>query len=260
MTQSPTKTITSAANPVVKMLKSLSVRKYRAESGLFLVEGERPIADAVTNGFNLVILAHAGHSAPPAALTAAAREVYGTTGEILRRITNRDNAQPVIGVFALPHHTLDYAQSGLWVALEAIRDPGNLGTIIRTADAAGAAGLILIGDCCDAYQPETIRATMGSFTRIPVIRTDEESFLRWKNERSFPLTGTHLHARTADYRTLSYPATMCLLMGNESKGLSAGLTAACDQLAVIPMAAGPESLNLAVSTALMLYEIKRGSL
>jgi TrmH family RNA methyltransferase len=256
----PPKIITSTANPVVKMLKSLSTRKYREEEGLFLVEGARHVADAVAGGFTLSILAHADHTTPDAALTASAAQTLIVTDEILSRITNRDNAQAIIGAFALPRHELTRATDDLWIGLEGVRDPGNLGTIIRTADAAGAAGIILIGDCCDPYQPETIRATMGSFARIPVIRVSTANFLSWRATWRGRVIGTHLNAASIDYREARYPQSLLLLMGSESAGLSPDITAACDTLVKIPMAGGTESLNLAVSTGIMLYEIRRESL
>lgn len=256
----PPKTITSTANPTVKSLKALAQRKHREESGLFLVEGARDIAGAVAAGWAPDILAYDPARPPTDAVIAAAREVLHVTPDILSRIMGRDNAQGAIAAFPLPATPLTAVQGGLWVVLEGVRDPGNLGTIIRTADAVGADGVILIGACCDPYQPETIRATMGSFARIPVIRAPYDEFIAWRRRWPGAVIGTHLHARAVDYRMADYNAPLLLLMGGESDGLSEDMAAACDTLVKIPMAGGTESLNLAVSTGIMLYEIRRGVL
>lgn len=249
--------ITSAANPTVKMLKSLSVKKYREEEGLFLVEGRRHIEDAVAGSLRLAILTHDAEETIPAPLRAAAGQVMATTRDMLRRITGRDNAQGMAAAFTIPHTALADARNGLWIGLESVRDPGNLGTIIRTADAAGADGVMLIGDCCDPYAPETIRASMGSFARIKVVKATTAEFMSWRASWPGRVTGTHLHRDAVDYRAAAYSLPLLLLMGGESAGLSDDSAAMCDTLIKIPMAGGAESLNLAVSTGIMLYEILR---
>jgi TrmH family RNA methyltransferase len=145
------------------------------------------------------------------------------------------------------------------VALEAIRDPGNLGTIIRTADAVGASGVTLVGSSCDPYSREAVRASMGSIFNVPLVRLSQESFLAlaaaWKGD----VVGTHLSGRE-DFRAVPYRAPALLAMGSEGPGLSPELAGACSRLVKIPMAGRLDSLNLAVATALMLYEIRKGSL
>jgi TrmH family RNA methyltransferase len=151
------------------------------------------------------------------------------------------------------------AQEGLWVALEAIRDPGNLGTIIRTADAVAAGGVILVGNSCDPYSREAVRASMGSIFNVPLVRMNAERAVglagAWKGD----VVGTHLSARE-DFRVVRYRAPTLLMMGSEGPGLSPALAAACSRLVKIPMAGRLDSLNLAVATALMLYEIRKDRL
>jgi TrmH family RNA methyltransferase len=151
------------------------------------------------------------------------------------------------------------ARDALWVALEAIRDPGNLGTIIRTADAVGASGVALVGTCCDPYSHEAVRASMGSIFNVPLVRVSQESFLvsaaGWKGD----VVGTHLSGRE-DFRAARYRPPTLLAMGSEGPGLSPALAAACSRLVKIPMAGRLDSLNLAVATALMLYEIRKDRL
>jgi TrmH family RNA methyltransferase len=265
----PPKTITSPANPTVKMLASLAQKKYRAEYGLFLVEGARHVADALAGGFvpaYVAISARAQDDAQAQAVlrdaSAAGATLLDATDDILRKITGRENTQALIAALPIPHYNIDSVTDGVWVALDRIRDPGNLGTIIRTAAATGTAGVILVGDCCDAWQPETVRATMGLFARQRIVAATEADFTTFLQDWPGDVTGTHLHERAVDYRKADYNKSdygqrHILLMGAEQTGLSPALTAACRQLVKIPMADGVESLNLAVSTGIMLYEITR---
>lgn len=179
------------------------------------------------------------------------------TDDILRKITGRDNPQALLAAFRIPAHDLSAVTDGLWVALDRVRDPGNLGTIIRTAAAMGARGIILVGDCCDAWQPETVRATMGTFARLKIVGTEEPTLRAYLQNWKGGITGTHLHERAVDYRAADYGQPHILMMGAEQTGLSDALTAACRQLVKIPMTDGVESLNLGVSTGIMLYEIAR---
>ena len=263
------KTITSAANPAVKALKSLDQRKRREESGLFIVEGLRHIAEAVAAGWRVESLCFT----PEARTAALALPVQNDTEmlempeDLLRRITGRDNTQDVIAALHLRTYNIDTINieamtkggNALWVGLEDIRDPGNLGTIIRTADAVGAAGIVLIGQTCDPFAPETIRATVGAFARQKIIRaTAAETAAVLKNWPGRAV-GTHLRTDT-DYRAGDYRLPLLLVMGSEQNGLSESMAAACGQLVRIPMPGGTESLNLAVSTGIMLYEICRNRL
>jgi TrmH family RNA methyltransferase len=183
---------------------------------------------------------------------------------VLAKIARRDNPQAVLGVFRQRLRSLAKIGehndgSGLWVALDRIRDPGNLGTIIRTADAAGSDGIILIGESCDPFSSECVRATMGSIFHVPVARADESDFIDHAGTTPTRLVGTHLGG-SVDYRQGEYQPPCVLVMGNEQKGLSDALAGACNQLVRIPMAGRAESLNLAVATGLMLFEARRASL
>jgi TrmH family RNA methyltransferase len=141
-----------------------------------------------------------------------------------------------------------------------VRDPGNLGTIIRTADAAGAKGIILIGDTTDPFSLETVRATMGSVFALPLFRASEADFLAWRKGFSGLIVGTHLKG-AVDYRTIPYAKKpVILLMGNEQQGLPDQLAATCDKLARIPQEGRADSLNLAIATGVMLFEIRREAL
>lgn len=261
------KTVTSPANVTVKKLRSLGLKKYRDKEGLFLVEGLRHISDALhAEGWHLATLAYSERAKnDPLAqkAMAACAEAHGlcleVTEALLQRITGRDNAQSVVGAFRHRWHELKDVKEGLWVGLEGIRDPGNLGTVIRTLDAVGGAGIVLIGDTCDPWSPEAVRATMGSFARVHIARATQGEFLQWRQGFEGRVIGTHLKTDT-DYRQADYAAPLLLLMGSEGAGLSAELAQVCDSLVKIPMAGGAESLNLAVSSGIMLYEAMRKKL
>ncbi|HEY1926994.1 MAG TPA: RNA methyltransferase [Caulobacteraceae bacterium] len=252
--------ITSLANPTVKAVRALHMRRERAESGRFLVEGLRSVTEAVEQGRKPVILLHGpAVSSHPLVrqASAASRETLEVSEAILAKISRRENPQMVLGVFEqglAELETLDPLSATCWVALENVRDPGNLGTILRTADAAGCGGVILVGECCDPYSVEAVRATMGSIFATPLAETSVADFLAWRARWPGAVIGTHLDA-PAGFRRAPYRAPNLLLMGNEQAGLSAELAEACDLTVKIPMRGRADSLNLAVATAIMIYAV-----
>jgi len=262
--------ITSLTNDRVKLIRSLDMRKARRETGLFVAEGASVLMTARENGWQPQILAHGAEARDNRAqrelIDWALRE--GTEGlevsrAVLEKLAAKENPQNLMGVFEQRWSSLpevkSLAKSALWVALDEIRDPGNLGTIIRTVDAVGADGVILIGNCCDPYQREAVRATMGSLFAVPLVKVERAEFVAWAMKWPGGRVGTHLDA-TDDFRVGNYEDPTLLLMGREGPGMSDEVAAVCNRLVKIPMAGRLDSLNLAVATALMLYEIKRPQL
>ena len=251
--------ITSLANAAVKAARALHLRKARDESGLFLVEGLKSVIEGVRLGHTPRLLLHGPNVAahPLVREAAAACETVEVSEAILRKISRRDNPQAVLGVFEqrfTPLQALDPATARCWVALQAVRDPGNLGTIVRTADAAGCGAVILVGDCCDPYSVESVRATMGSIFAAPLVRTSLEAFMTWRVGWPGAVVGTLLTAN-ADFRAVSYRSPSLILMGNEQAGLPDDLAAICDLAVKIPMRGRADSLNLAVATGIMIYAV-----
>jgi TrmH family RNA methyltransferase len=254
--------ITSLANPTVKAARALHMRKAREESGEFLAEGLKIVTEAVEAGRAprtlLYSVEAAGHPLlrrARAATEAAGGEAVEVSRDILAKISRRDNPQTVLAVFEqafAPLAALDPSAAACWVALEAVRDPGNLGTIVRTADAAGCGGVILVGDCCDPYSVEAVRATMGSVFAVPIARASGPEFLAWRGAWPGAVVGTLLTA-TTDFRAARYAPPSLILMGNEQAGLTPALAAACDVTVKIPMRGRADSLNLAVATGVMIY-------
>jgi RNA methyltransferase, TrmH family len=250
--------ITSHANPQIKKIKSLELRKYRKETGLFLAEGLRSVIEGVELNAPLEqLVVHHDHVARPEVqrlINATRTSVLSVTDDILSKLSHKDNPQTVLGVFRQNFAPLATLQNGVWVGVEQIRDPGNLGTIIRTIDAAGAAGIVLIGSCCDPYAPESVRASMGSIFAVPIVSVTEDAFYNWRKDYKHPIIGTALQTNT-DYREISYPTDMMVMMGNEQAGLSEIMRTHCTHLVKMPMRGRADSLNLAVATAVMLYSI-----
>lgn len=262
--------ITSLTNDRVKLIRSLDMRKARRETGLFVAEGASVLMAARENGWRPQILVHGAEARDSRAhrdlIDWALRE--GSEGlevsrAVLEKLAAKENPQNLMGVFeqrwaALPQ-TKSLEKSALWIALDEIRDPGNLGTIMRTVDAVGADGVILVGNCCDPYQREAVRATMGSLFAVPLVKVERAAFVDWAKSWPGDRIGTHLDA-TADFRGGSYDGPTLLIMGREGPGMSDEVAAVCNRLVKIPMAGKLDSLNLAVATALMLYEVKREAL
>ena len=261
--------ITSLTNPLVKDIRALAMKKTREETGQFLGEGLKLVTDALEEHWPIAAVAYAPavRDQPQVAKAAAAVRARGgdvleMSEAVLAKITRRDNPQMVVGVFGQRLRPLAEVRVGegeVWVALEEVRDPGNLGTIIRTIDSVGAKGVVLIGDTCDPFSFEAVRATMGSLFHVPLVRTGRDAFVAWAKAAGVRLVGTHLKA-THDYRKVEARAPTMLVMGNEQAGLSEPMSAACDVRVKIPMAGRADSLNLAVATGVMLYELRRNSL
>lgn len=254
------RTISSLTNPAVKSVRALHMRRARQESGLFLVEGLRSIAEAVSLGQAPRILMYgeavSGHPLLREA-AAVAGETVEVTPAILAKISRRENPQMVVGVFEQTLGGLsdiEPANARCWVGLESVRDPGNLGTIIRTADAAGCGGVILIGDCCDPFSVETVRATMGSIFAVQVVTASVTEFLEWRPTWPGGMVGALLSATTG-FRDVAYRDPTLILMGNEQAGLTAEMAGACDLSVRIPMRGRADSLNLAVATGIMVYAV-----
>lgn len=256
--------ITSLTNDTVKNVRALHMRKEREATGQFLAEGLKFIGEALDQGRAPRLLLVGEDARPHPLLDRAREETRASGGEvlivthaILEKISRRDNPQTVLGVFDQVYTPLADIQPGAapcWVALEQVRDPGNLGTIIRTADAAGCGGVILIGDCVDPFSTEAVRATMGSVFAVAIARASVEDFLAWRSGWPGSVIGTRLDA-SHGYRDAPVQHPALILMGNEQAGLTDQLAAACDVNVKIPMRGRADSLNLAIATGVMVYAV-----
>ena len=258
--------ITSAGNPLIKQLRSLERKKGRNETGLFLAEGARLIEQALAQDWQVETLIVSNSGAARDHIQALAARAMDKGARLIQvpdrlasSIARKDNPQAVIAAIKQRDLTLRDnfgADPGLWIGLYECRDPGNLGTILRTADCAGAAGVILIENCCDPFSVEAVRASMGSLFDVRLARADFESFNAWRQNAGLNMVAASVNGDTA-HVGIDFKPPSLILMGNEQAGLPSDIEAACDSLCLIPMRGGADSLNLAQATAVMLYEAWR---
>jgi TrmH family RNA methyltransferase len=191
------------------------------------------------------------------AVEAAGGDVIETNADILHKLSGKDNPQTLLGVyeaFDTSLERIDRTAAPLWIVAQALRDPGNLGTIMRTGDAVGAGGLILVDDCVDPFSVEAVRATMGALFTQRLAQTRWEEFVPWLRRGAGQLIGTSLNA-SLDYQEPRYARPAFILVGNEAQGLPEAYEAECDLLVKMPMLGKADSLNAAVATAVMAYEV-----
>lgn len=239
-------TITSPHNPTLKLIRSLAEKRHRQEQGLFIAEGPKVLDRARAEGWEPAYLLTTRHAEPWGQAV-----LMKVDDKIMASVSAQNNPPELIGVFR-QKLTPAAEPEGTWVALEDMRDPGNLGTIIRTADAAGASGIILAGQSCDPFAPDCVRATMGSIFGVKLVRLEQKPFLDLLRAWPGETVGTQMKAAESYRRAYKNPTL--LVMGSEGKGLTREALAACSTLVSIPMKGGAESLNVAIATALMLYE------
>lgn len=256
--------ITGFSNPTVKALRALRDKKHRKASGKFLAEGLRLLTDARESGHlpEVLVMAegrdpHALLGALEADVVANGGEVIETSADILSKITGKDNPQAVCGVFAefdTSLAALDRSAAKIWLVAQALRDPGNLGTMLRTGDAVGAGGLILIDDCADPFSAEAVRASMGAIFTQQVAQARWEDFLPWLRSGAGQLVAASLRD-AVPYRGAPYAAPCFIMVGNESRGLPEDYELACDLRVTMPMKGRADSLNAAVAGAVLAYEV-----
>ncbi|HRE34117.1 MAG: RNA methyltransferase [Sphingopyxis sp. 65-8] len=257
--------IESLSNPLVKRMRLLREKRHRRAEGLFLAEGLRIATEAREAGIlpRWLFLAEEGAAHPLAralidATLASGGEVIDTTPAILSKLSGKDNPQTVVGIYAEPRTALsdlDRDAAPIWLVAERLRDPGNLGTMLRTGDAVGAGGLILLGESTDPYGVEAVRASMGAIFTQRLVQAEWDEFLPWLRSGRGELVATWLGDDTKDYQAVRYAAPTFILIGNESQGLPQAYAEAADVRVKMPMMGKADSLNAAVAAAVMAYEV-----
>jgi RNA methyltransferase, TrmH family len=262
---SETAMITSSSNTRVKQIRKLvRDRKERQESKLFYIEGLRIVTEAAQVGAkieSLLVAPELVQSLHGRSLIEEQRKLgvplINVSGEVFKSISLKEGPQGIAAVVWqdwLSIEQLRINQKSHWIALDAVADPGNLGTIMRTHDAVGGEGIILLDHATDPYDPTALRASMGAVFSQKLVRASFEEFAHWKHTQSIPLIGSSGQG-AVDYQSIVYPQPMVLLMGSERQGLQEHHLALCDSIVRIPMIGRSDSLNLAVATAIILYEI-----
>jgi len=255
--------VSSTHNETIKLVRSLQHRKARDATGLVYVEGLRPFVESLdlSRDLEMVLVA-------PSLLTEDMKRVvdrcqsYGirileVAESVLQSLSSRDKPEGVAAVVRQRWHSLEAirpSQSGsCWIALQSIREPRNLGAILRVSDAVGADGVILLDDSADPYSPLAVRASTGAVFSQGLVRSSFAALKNWLQVHNCACIGTSPDADT-EYVGLSFPRPMVLLMGSERAGLSAEQQSICDTLVRIPMAGHVKSLNVAVAAGILLYE------
>ena len=256
--------VSSRQNPRVKRLRALRLRKERERTGLFFTEGLQLVLEAIQTGSAIELLV----VAPELVRSATARDmvqrardsplaVLDVSAEVFRDLAQREATQGIGALVRQRWHALAEVPTtdGLgWVALAGTQYPGNLGTILRSADAVRASGVVLLDATSDPYDPIAVRASVGAIFSVPVARASFAAFVAWARRHCLPIVGTSPDG-PRDFRSVRYATPLLLLMGSEGRGLTAEQLAACDQVVRIPMGGRCDSLNLAVATSVLLYEV-----
>ena len=248
--------ITSRQNPLCTHIRKLaSSASYRRQKSEFLCDSPKLLEEILLRGADLhAVVCTEDAALPP--IPAGVR-VVTVPADVMESLSPAKTPQGVLSVCGMPDRTLPEKLPGKrYVGLDGVQDPGNVGTILRTADAFSADGLLLVNGCADLYNPKTIRATMGAAFRCPVWTCDAPALRALLTASGLPLYGAALRAETIDAREADY--TRCAIaIGSEGRGLSAQMLDYCDRTVLIPMRAHCESLNAAVAATVLLWEAAR---
>lgn len=259
--------ISSDENPIIKHVKQLEKRKYRSKFGEYMVEGVRIIRDALENNisikyivFSEILYNTSGGEALLQDLIKENVKIYQVPNSMFLKLSDTQNPQGIIGIFPFKVYDLEYIlqnKNGLFLVLDRIQDPGNLGTIIRTADAAGFDGVFLAKGCVDLYNLKTIRSTMGSIFHLPIIHVGETKDMinRLKTE-NIRIVSTSLETNKY-YDEVDYKGKTAFVIGNEANGVLKEVLDISNELVKIPMIGKGESLNASIAASIIMYEAIR---
>jgi len=258
--------ISSARNPLVKRIRLLADRRHRRREGACVVRGIQPVWQAVAAGAEIeaMVIAPELLRSPPARRMVEEQRARGVrvvelTAELFGRIADRDGPTGLAAIVRTQVPPLDRlaAECGVYLALHEIGNPGNLGTILRTADAVGDAGVVLVGATTDPFDPAAVKASMGAVFHVPLAHAATvDDFFDWAQRRGVAVATTSARAPEPFWQ-VTYPRPVAILLGSEGTGLPPEVLARGDLRLRIPMAGHSQSLNLAVATGLLLYEVRR---
>jgi len=258
--------ITSAQNPIIKEVKSLKQKKYREEKKLFFIEGIRFVEEALKEGVQIERILVSDKLAETNSgyeilkkVSNGGYPVFQLPHKLFMEISDTQNPQWILAVLSMKNCDIEdvWDEKNFFVILDSVQDPGNMGTIIRTADAAGMTGVIVSKGCVDVYNPKVLRSTMGSIFHIPICQSQDifETMDRMK-KRGIKICAAHLEG-SCDYFDLEYKNNIAIVIGNEANGISEEVKNFADILVRIPMPGRAESLNASVAAVILMYEILR---
>lgn len=259
--------ITSVKNPLIKRIRSLTGRKYREREGLFFVEGIRAVEEAVLTEAALDHVVYAPERLRSTRALETIRKleskgvrVTALSEDVFDAVSEREEGQGIGALVRVHRSRLDdlvVDSATLVIVLIEPRDPGNIGSIVRTAEGAGASGVIIVGKGADLYDPKSVRASMGALFALPVVSVDEfETFMVWAKGYGLEIIATSAHAHRSCF-DLDLTRPLALVLGPERGGLDESIVRGCDALVAIPMLGGSSSLNLSAAAAVLIYEAVR---
>ena len=254
------KTIGSRDNPIYKKARKLLKRKYRDAYGLYLLEGIKPLRDAISLGIEIEEIFVCDGEMDISAPKDSGYDFTILDRELFKMLTDTEHSQGVISVVKKVKCGVDSLEemkncgSGNLVILDRLQDPGNVGTVIRTAEAAGYSGVVTVTGCADVYSPKVVRAAAGSLFRVPVIDGgDQEMLIPELKKYGFKIAATSLDGDTL-YRDADISESTALVIGNEGNGVGNEFLEAADLKIKIPMMGSIESLNAAVAAGILMYQ------
>ena len=246
------KSITSPSNPIIKETSALAQKKYREKTGLFIMEGQKAIEEALMSKIDIQKIFSISENNFPENLPSC--EKYLIPKEIMTKLATTDSPPNILAVAKISQPTLKEIKGDKILLLENIKDPGNLGTIIRTAVAMGICGILLAGDCVDIYNPKVIRSTTGNIFKIPIVKCDNFQEIK-ETFPAYKFIGTILNPEKnpKPLNEVDFKQPNIILFGSEASGLSIEAQKHIDEYLKIPLQNDVESLNLAISVGIVLY-------
>lgn len=258
-------TITSRSNKLIKSIKFLYNKKDRWNERCFFIEGTRSVEQCMSSNrsikyivYSSELLSEDGEKLLDEA-TSKNYELYKVSKELFKSISDTDNPQGILAVVEFEDYKLKdtLKDNNFFVVLDRVQDPGNMGTIIRTADAFGANAVIVTSGCVDVYNPKTIRSTMGSILQIPIVHIgDIKEVIKDLKDLGVSVIATSLNTDKYLY-DIDFKRDCAIIIGNEANGISEEILDFSDQLVKIPMLGRAESLNAGVASAVLMYEVSR---
>ena len=264
----PYKQIFSVKNPRLKNLLNLQKRKNREEQGRFGVEGAREIKRALGCSFSLLefyicpsLFSEASKDLAQNILEENTNLCFELDKKCFNKIVVRENTDGVYAIFSNKYYNLEDCipenRTPLILVLEGIEKPGNLGALLRSADGAGASGVINLSDCCDPFNPGVIRSSLGTIFSTPLVQTNISNLQKFFHQHNIQSYAATLSDKSIDYAEVSYKKPSALFLGNEAHGLSNKSIQLCQYQIKIPMLGVSDSLNVSVAGAILLYEARR---
>lgn len=251
-----TEMILSASNPKVKLVRSLMQKKGRTKNGLYTVEGIKSVKDAHEAGADIKMIFISEENTYMAD-DFSQYSCFTVSENIFAGMCDTKTPQGILAVIAMKEKPLKTDKNKMYICCDNVRDPGNLGTIIRTADAAGFGGVILYGECADLYSPKTVRSSMGSFFHIPVYENASIDDMQKIKNDGFKIWCGALSDNCVNYTETDFSKPFVVCVGNEANGISEEIEKLADGCVKIPIEGEAESLNVGIAAAVLMYEAVR---